>query len=190
MKNSRSGTAAALAAAAALLAAGGGFGAAAAAAAQQQPSTTIIQEPHKTTQITNTGRGTQIITVTINNQPVEFTTARPLMIGGRVMVPVRGVFERLGGEILWNQQERVVTGASGENQFRLRVGRREALLNGQRVPLDAPPRIVNEAVYVPLRFASEAMGAKVIWDNTNRTVVITSDGVATEVNAPASPKTP
>jgi hypothetical protein len=153
-------------------------------------TTTIIQEPDRTTQVTTTPRGAEIITVTVNNQPVEFTTARPMMMGRRVMVPVRGVFERLGGEILWDQRTRTVTGAEGDNKFTLRVGRRQAFVNGQRVPLDAPPRVVNGAVYVPLRFVSEAMGAKVVWDNTNRTVVVTDDGVATEVNAPNEPKLP
>ncbi len=147
-------------------------------------TTKVVTPPGSTTQITTTPGGDQVITVTVNDEPVEFTSARPLMLSGRVMVPVRGVFERLGGQVLWNPRERVVTGARAESndQFRIRVGSNEALVNGNNVALDAPPRIVSGTTYVPLRFVSEALGANVVWDNAKRAVIITSDGAATTVN--------
>jgi hypothetical protein len=146
-------------------------------------TTKIVTPPGSTTEVTTTPSGDQIITVTVNNEPVNFAAARPIMLSGRVMVPVRGVFEKLGGQVLWDPKERVVTGARAESsdQFRLRVGSSEALVNGQMTTLDAPPRIVGGTTYVPLRFVSEALGANVVWDNAKRTVIITSDGAAATV---------
>jgi hypothetical protein len=105
------------------------------------------------------------------------------MIGGRVMVPLRGVVERLGGTIQYDNKSRVITGGHEANnkQFRLRVGSADSLVNGAQMSLDAPPRVFNGVTYVPLRFVSEAMGAQVMWDNTKRTVVIQAGDNVAEV---------
>ena len=114
------------------------------------------------------------IRVTVNGEPVEFTRARPMMRGGRVMVPVRGVFERLGGTVQWMPEARAVTGsgAGGANPFRMEVNSRRAFVNDTDTRLDAAPRMVDGSVYVPLRFVSEALGGQVTWDNASRTVAI------------------
>ena len=145
-------------------------------------TTKVVTPPGSTTRVTTTRSGDQVITVTVNNQPVAFEAARrPMMMSGRVLVPLRGVLERLGGNVQWDPKNRVVTGAhAGANrQFRVRVGSNEALVNGETVALDSPPRIANGTTYVPLRFVSEAMGAKVVWDNARRTVIINAAGEAT-----------
>ncbi len=149
-----------------------------ATAARAQNTTRVVTPPGSTTRVTTTRSGDQIITVTVNNQPVAFAERRaPVMFGGRVFVPLRGVIEKLGGEVKWEPATRVITGAHAgtEKQFRLRVGSTDALVNGKNMTLDAPPRVVNGTTYVPLRFVSETMGARVTWDNDRRTVVITAD---------------
>ena len=163
--------------AAAAAAAAAGVGAHEAAA----QTTKVVTPPGSTTRVRTTPGGDQVITVTLNNKPVEFAgAAAPMMDAGRVMVPLRGVFEQLGGELLWEPKAKVVTGArpSTKDQFRMRVGSREALVNGRARTLDAPPRVVNGTTYVPLRFVSEALGAAVRWDNEARAVVITGDADA------------
>ena len=147
-------------------------------------TTRVVTPPGSTTKVTRTSGGDTVITVTVNNEPVTFeATRRPMMMSGRVLVPLRGVLERLGGNVQWDPKNRVVTGAhAGANrQFRVRVGSNEALVNGETMNLDSPPRIANGTTYVPLRFVSEALGAKVVWDNARRSVVITAAGEAAEV---------
>ena len=154
------------------------------AAGARAQTTKVITPPGSTTRVRVTPEGDQIITVTVNEKPVEFAqTSRPMMRGGRVFVPLRGVIERLGGSVLWDPGQRVVTGAhpGTKNQFRIRVGSDEALLNGEKMALDAPPRIVSGTTYVPLRFVSEALGAQVRWDNATRAVIITADGAAATI---------
>nr|CAA9277230.1 hypothetical protein AVDCRST_MAG63-3313 [uncultured Armatimonadetes bacterium] len=161
------------------------FASAAVAALPAAAQTKIVTPPGSTTRVTTTPRGDQIITVNVNQKPVTFEeTRRPMMLSGRVMVPLRGVIERLGGNVLWDAKERVVTGAhpGSKQQFRIRVGSNDALVNGENMTLDAPPRVTNGTTYVPLRFVSEALGAQVRWDNASRTVTITAaDGSAAAV---------
>lgn len=143
-----------------------------------------------TTEVTNTADGQTTITVNVNNEAVAFPdNSVPLMLGGRVMVPLRGVVERLGGNIQYEAATKVITGAqpSLEKQFRLRVGSPDALSNGKAMNLDAPPRVIRGTTYVPLRFVSEALGADVRWDNAKRIVTIMADGHSADVKTGAKP---
>jgi hypothetical protein len=56
----------------------------------------------------------------------------------------------------------------------LTVGLRQATVDGRAVMLDVPASIIGGRTMVPLRFVSEAMGARVDWNNASRTVAITS----------------
>jgi hypothetical protein len=128
------------------------------------------------------------ITVVVNNEAVGFTeSAGPRVVGGRVMVPLRVVTERLGGSVIYDAKSKVITGAHPQtsNQFRLRLGSNEALLNGKQMDLDAYPRVYAGTTYVPLRFVSEALGAVVDWNDAKRTVMITVEGRPT--NTPPEP---
>jgi len=53
------------------------------------------------------------------------------------------------------------------------VGHDKALVNGQSVVLDSPPKIVNNRTLVPVRFIAEALGFTVQWDPTTQKVTLT-----------------
>ncbi|HEY3366066.1 MAG TPA: copper amine oxidase N-terminal domain-containing protein [Symbiobacteriaceae bacterium] len=62
----------------------------------------------------------------------------------------------------WRLELRPMT--QPERTIILTVGKNSALVDGQEVPLDAPPVIVPPGrTMVPVRFISEVMGAKVYW---------------------------
>jgi hypothetical protein len=160
-------------------------------AAYAQSTTVTTPGGNTTTEVTNTGDGQTVITVTVNNQQVPFDkNDEPVMINGRVMVPLRGVVERLGGTIQYDAATRVITGAQAnlEKQFRLRVGSNQAVVNGQQQTLDTFAREVHGVTYVPLRFVSEALGADVRWDSAKRVVTIMADGYNADVKTASKPK--
>ncbi|MDR7545347.1 MAG: copper amine oxidase N-terminal domain-containing protein, partial [Armatimonadota bacterium] len=115
----------------------------------------------------------QPIGVVVDGVLVQFDQP-PASIGGRLLVPLRGIFERLGAAVQWNPATNTITAVRGATQVRLTVGVRQALINGSPTTLDVPPLIVRGRTLVPLRFVSEAMGARVDWDDRTRTVYITS----------------
>jgi hypothetical protein len=114
----------------------------------------------------------QQINVSVNGTPVVFQTGQPAMMGGRVMVPMRGVFEQLGASVTWDQAARQVVAAKGGTQVSLHIGDRFAMVNGQQVPMDTPAVIMGGSTMVPLRFISETLGATVDWNAANETVAI------------------
>jgi hypothetical protein len=125
----------------------------------------------------------QPIGVVINDQP-QYYDVPPMMVNGRVMVPMRGIFEALGAQVSWDGAQRTVTAARGESQMRLTVGNQWAMVNGKTTMLDTPPRMEQSRVLVPLRFVSESLGAEVKWDGPGRQVLIQQAGM---VAMPAAP---
>jgi len=52
----------------------------------------------------------------------------------------------------------------GSKVVELWIGKLEAKVNGKTVKLDVPPMIKKGRTFVPIRFVSEALGAKVDWN--------------------------
>jgi len=55
------------------------------------------------------------------------------------------------------------------------IGRIYAIIESNYVYIDVAPMIITGRAFVPLRFITEAYGAKVIWDNETRSIQITFD---------------
>jgi hypothetical protein len=58
----------------------------------------------------------------------------------------------------------------------LQIGSRAASINNQRLALDQSPIIMRGSTLVPLRFVSEALGAQVGWNSTQRLVSVFESG--------------
>ncbi|XID95619.1 copper amine oxidase N-terminal domain-containing protein [Paenibacillaceae bacterium WGS1546] len=114
----------------------------------------------------------KVVQVVINEEVQEFDQPA-IMLDGNTMVPMRGIFEKLGATIKWDNATRTVTGTKGTTTVVLQIGSKTAKVNGKTVTLTAPATIVNGSTMVPLRFVSESLGADVKWDAGTYTATIT-----------------
>jgi hypothetical protein len=96
------------------------------------------------------------VQVTVDRTPVVFTGQPPVEQGGRVLVPLRAVLERLGAFVRYDAATSTVTAIREATNITLPVGSRHALVGDREVLLDVPAFIANGSVLVPLRFMSEA----------------------------------
>jgi len=117
------------------------------------------------------GAGAQGVTIIVNGGTVTFDQP-PIERGGRVFVPLRGVFERLGASVVYANGTINATG-NGRN-ISLRIGSTTATVNGQSVGVDVAPFLVGARTLVPLRFVAQSLGATVDYNSSNRTVTINS----------------
>lgn len=117
------------------------------------------------------------IKVTVNDDPVGFDGMQPVSINGRVFVPLRGVFERMGAFVEWNAGTQTVTATRQNTNIKLQVGSNNAWVDGSSMPMDAPARLMSGRTMVPLRFLSEALGASVNWYAQNQTVAINTGAI-------------
>ncbi|MEA2552226.1 MAG: hypothetical protein QOJ65_402 [Fimbriimonadaceae bacterium] len=121
--------------------------------------------------------GQQIKTM-VNGEAVHFSDVQPMSVNGRVLVPVRGVFEQMGVNVDWNPATKQVYANGNGKEVILYVGKRVAQVDGRTVDLDVPARMYHGRTMVPLRFISESMGAQVNWDPNYRTVAINTGVLA------------
>jgi murein tripeptide amidase MpaA len=113
------------------------------------------------------------VDVVINGVKTNFDQPAILM-NYRTMVPVRGVFEKLGASLNWNNTTKTAVIKKDDTIVSLTVGKKTATVNGQTYTLDAPATTINSRTLIPLRFVGEAIGASVKWDSATRTAYIKS----------------
>ncbi len=116
----------------------------------------------------------QTISVVIDDQPVDFAGTNPQEKDGSVLVPLRGVFERLGAHVHYNPDSRKITAENGSTDISLSVGSSTAYVNNQPKQLSEPAESIDGTTLVPLRFVAEALGAYVEWHPDTSIVSIKS----------------
>ena len=109
------------------------------------------------------------VIVVINGEHIHFKPP-PIVRSGRVFVPLRGVFERLGATV--NYANRHIDARGRGRTVSLTIDSPNAMVNGKPEIIDVPPFIVDQYTFVPLRFVSQSMGASVNWNENSYTVTI------------------
>ncbi|WP_049894995.1 copper amine oxidase N-terminal domain-containing protein [Paenibacillus antibioticophila] len=111
------------------------------------------------------------------------TDQAPVAVQGRVLLPLRAIFEGLGSTVDWNQSKQTVTATKGNTTVVLKMKSRTATINNQTVSLDVPAQAIGGRTMVPVRFVSEALGATVNWNSSARSVTIFSGSGGTDTSS-------
>ncbi len=116
------------------------------------------------------------IAVSLDGKILSFDQ-NPIITEGRTLVPLRGIFEAMGAEVLWDEDARCVSAKKDGTEIKLTIGENVIYKNGEAISLDVPTQIVNSRTLVPVRAVSESLGAFVSWNDAERKVVINSDAL-------------
>lgn len=97
-----------------------------------------------------------------------------VIIEGRTMVPVRGVFEYMGYDVSWdsNTKTATLTNTKKNSTITLTNGESTFNVNDKVVTPDVPQQIVNGRFMLPLRAVGEAVDAKIGWLNESKIATI------------------
>jgi len=113
------------------------------------------------------------IQVYLDNALINLS-GKAVMENGRVLVPMRSIFETIGASVNWDGTNNLITSAKGNTKIALQIGNKNMGLNGKLVALDVAPKIESGRTLVPVRVISESFGYKVNWDNSKSIVYIVS----------------
>ncbi len=116
--------------------------------------------------------GVSQLRVVLNGEVLPLSP-NPVILNGRTLVPLRGIFEAMGAEVSYDAQKRTITGIRGDKSLYLTLDSRDAVINGQKVLLDVSPQIISDRAFVPARLIAESLGAAVEWDGAGNRVIIT-----------------
>lgn len=108
--------------------------------------------------------------VFVNDKQLSFDQ-QPYIESGRVMLPMRIIFQELGATV--NYADRKIEARRGDAVIKLTLDSTSMQVGAQTKTLDVPAVSVNGRTMLPLRAVAEALQCQVQWDNASKTVTIT-----------------
>jgi len=122
--------------------------------------------------------GPDAVVVKVNGKVVSFEGTQPRTITGRVMVPVRGVFEAIGAYVEYNPVMHRVKARRANEDIELGLGDKVATRDGAEIELEVAPVTIDGRMMVPLRFIAESLGSHVEYlKDTNTVEIVTNSNI-------------
>lgn len=128
-------------------------------------------------------------TIIIDGQTVSFDVP-PANENGRLLVPLRAIFEKMGATVSWDAATSTASAVKGDKTVVIKIGSTEPTINGTVTKLDVAAKIVDGRTLAPMRFVCEAFGGTVSWDGATKTATVVSAGGAAPTPAPEPTPTP
>ncbi|GEM_PF-742366 len=113
---------------------------------------------------------TEFISVILNGSKIFFDQD-PIIDSDRVLVPLRAIMEAIGAELTWNESGEVTVLKSG-TKIELKIGEKQAFLNGEKCDLDVPAKIISGRTLVPVRFIAQCLNYDIEWNQDTQTINI------------------
>ncbi len=106
--------------------------------------------------------------VFVNSLEVKFGDVEPIIDNGRVLVPLRAIFESLQAEVNWDPSTRTIRAVSKHGAvLTLNTGSTRGIMEKDGLQtdiiMDVPPKIINGRTLVPLRVIGESFNKDVKW---------------------------
>ncbi|MCL1885126.1 MAG: stalk domain-containing protein [Defluviitaleaceae bacterium] len=114
----------------------------------------------------------QEVNVTIDGVHVVFLDQEPVVVDGRTLVPVRGVFEQLGFYVDWDNYARAAILSRTDFEVIITIDSDIFTTNGASHNLEVPAQSIGGRTMLPIRAVLESVGYDVGWDNETRAVLV------------------
>ncbi|WP_342476313.1 WG repeat-containing protein [Paenibacillus sp. FSL H7-0350] len=98
----------------------------------------------------------------------------PIMKNNTVLVPFKGIFEKLGFNVSYDSASKTISGQKTGTTIKLVINQNTAWINDTPTILQVAPQIIDGATFVPLRFIGEASGLDVKWYGDSQIVSLYS----------------
>lgn len=115
-----------------------------------------------------------------NKESEKVLDVAPFIVNGSTLIPLRGLVEEMGAEILWDGAKEKITLKTEVMTIELQIWNNIVWVTDTRYPkgkmmytLLNPPVISENRTFIPVRFVSEILGYNVAWDGETQTVTVT-----------------
>jgi len=112
--------------------------------------------------------------VYIDGWPMEFEDVPPLLVDGYTMMPLRELAEMSGREVTWQPPDTIVLQDGYNPDLTFKINSTDFQVGNEMRVAEKAPVIINDRTYVPLRIAAECLGYTVEWDQSTKSVLLTS----------------
>lgn len=121
------------------------------------------------------------VNVVVNGKTADISA---LIVNDRTLVPLRGVYEKLGYTVDWDAETKTASFTGSSDKMTVNAADGSVMINGKAVSSDVPAQLINDRLYLPLRAASEGLGLGVEWNADTRTVYV-KEGINGNMEKPA-----
>lgn len=104
-----------------------------------------------------------------DSSPEEWTS---IFENNRTLTPINLLSSQLGLDVEYLEDGKILKIKKSERVIELEIASKDARVNGKQVGLDAEPIMKNNTLFVPLRFISEVLGKKVLWDPRGKIALV------------------
>ncbi|SHH35446.1 stalk domain-containing protein [Tepidibacter thalassicus] len=126
------------------------------------------------------------INVIVDGKNIVFSDEKPMILDGRTIVPIEFLSENLGVKITWDKNKKVVNVETEYTDIKMTVEDKEVLIyhkydltgEPEKIKLDVPATVIDDNIYVPLRFISAVVGYNIIWNESTQTVILNKSNVS------------
>jgi len=112
------------------------------------------------------------VNISIDGVQVQFADQEPVIVDGRTLVPLRGVFEALGFTVDWDQDTLTASLVDASYEVFITIDEENFTTNGWERALDVPAMLMEGRTMLPIRTVLETVGFGVAWDEDTNTVEI------------------
>lgn len=117
------------------------------------------------------GAGDASIEVYYHGESLEFD-AEPYYLNGRIMVPIRPIFEALGAGVDWDETTNTASAVLNDTNVSLSLGSDIITVNGIEHKMDVPSELSGDRMFAPARFVAESFGKIISYHVDSQTAII------------------
>lgn len=100
-----------------------------------------------------------------------------VIVEGRTLVPVRGIFEKLGFNVSYDAETKTATADMGKSfVVTFRNGDDFYIINGKQIKADVPQQIIDGKFMIPLRQIQNIINVNIDWNGETKTATISKTG--------------
>ena len=107
----------------------------------------------------------QEVFVYVYGNRVEFSNCEPIIKSGRVFLPASEIFDILGLDIYYSEDNNKLTVKNNGNTYVLSVYSSDITVNSREVNIGSEPILENSEMFIPIRAVGSTMGYHVSWDS-------------------------
>lgn len=96
----------------------------------------------------------------------------PVVKNGATLLPISNIIKELGGNVAWDGADQRVTITLNDHEVKLWLNKATAIVDGEEKSISVSPTIIAGRTMVPLRFVSDNLGVKLVWDKENQIIAL------------------
>lgn len=119
-------------------------------------------------------KNSNLANVILNGKKIN-SEVSPIIVSGRIFIPIRNIVENIGGQIKWIPGENKVEVNYNNNSIVFNIGENDVVVNDVEKKLEHKPFISEGRTMIPLRFMATQLNMNIEWIDMLKVATVTEE---------------